>query len=155
MVICEDCGDVLDESDLKQERSYISDYMGGCYETYSVCPSGGEVVDAKRCEICGEYFREDELHDGVCDECLKEEMTVDNAIECGKDGSARMEVSINGFLAFCFNQEEIDALLIKALEDKINTSRIDANVVIDRAEEWCSEDKSYFADWLKDRSKKQ
>ena len=31
MVICEDCGDVLDESDLKQERSYISDYMGGCY----------------------------------------------------------------------------------------------------------------------------
>lgn len=52
MVICEDCGDVLDESELKQERSYISDYMGGCYETYSVCPCGGEVVDAKRCEIC-------------------------------------------------------------------------------------------------------
>ena len=95
------------------------------------------------------------MHDGICKDCLKEEMTVDNAIECGKDGSARVEVSINGFLASCFSQEQIDELLIKALEEKINASDADANKVIDMAEIWCGEDESYFADWLKRRNEKQ
>lgn len=149
MVVCEDCGATLDENELVTTRSYVSDYMGGCYEYSTGCSCGGPVTNAEQCVICGEYFKEDEMHDRICDECLKEEMTVDNAIECGKDGSARTEVSINGFLAFCFNQEEIDSLLTKALEDKINNSDAAVNGAIDNAEEWCKEDLSYFADWLK------
>lgn len=155
MVIREDCGAVLDEDELVTTRSYVSDYMGGCYENITGCSCGGSVTDAERCDICGEYYREDELHDGICKDCLKEEMTVDNAIECGKDGSARVEVSINGFLASCFSQEQIDELLIKALEEKINASDADANKVIDMAEIWCGDDEGYFADWLKRRNKKQ
>lgn len=149
MVICEDCSAILDENELVTTRSYVSDYMGGCYEYSTGCSCGGPVTDAKQCEICGEYFKEDEMYDSICDECLKEEMTVDNAKKCGKDGSARTEVSINGFLAFCFSQEEIDSLLIKVLEDKINASDANANAIIDMAEVWCGEDKSYFAEWLK------
>lgn len=149
MVICEDCGAVLDENDLITSKSYVSDYMGGCYETYSVCTCGGDVVEATQCEICGEYFRSDEMHDGICDECLEEEMTVENAIECGKDGSARLDISLNGFLASVFSKEKIDEILTEELEKLINISDCNANYVIDRAEEWCREDASYFAGWLK------
>lgn len=149
MVICEDCDATLDENELVTTRNYVSDYMGGCYEYSTGCSCGGPVANAGQCEICGEYFKEDEVHVRICDECLKEEMTIDNAIECGKDDSARTEVSINGFLASCFSQEEIDSLLIKALEDKINDLDVAANGAIDKAEEWCKEDLSYFADWLK------
>lgn len=151
MVICEDCGDVLDESELKQERSYISDYMGGCYEDITGCPCGGSVEEAEMCDMCGEYFRHEDLHDGICIDCLREEMTVDNAIECGKDGSARSDVSINGFLAMVFSHEKIDEILIRELERLIVESDANANHIINLARAWCEEDTSYFADWLNSR----
>lgn len=148
--ICDDCGSVLDEDDLRTERSYVSDYMGGCYEDYSVCHCGGSVSEASTCDICGEYFHDDDLYSGVCEDCLKDEMTVDNAIKAGAD--AKLEVEINGFLASCFTPEQIEELLIKALEEKIDSSDGAANAAIDKAEEWLSEDKSWFADWLKSRA---
>lgn len=154
MVICEDCGAVVDESELVTTRSYVSDYMGGCYETYTECSCGGSVVDAKQCEMCGEYFREDELHDGICDECLKDEATVDNAIKCGKDGSARADVSVNGFLAMLFTSEKIDEILIREVERLVGKSDENAKHIIDVAEAWCLEDKSYFAEWLQRSNRK-
>lgn len=114
----------------------------------------GSVTEAEQCETCGEYFREDELHDGVCDECLKEEATVANALECGKDGSARMEVSVNGFLAMVFTSDKIDEILTRELERLIGKSDDHAKHIIDVAETWCLEDKSYFAEWLKGRDRK-
>lgn len=155
MVICEDCGAVIDEDELVTTKSYVSEYMGGCYENITGCSCGGAVTDAERCDICGEYYREDELHNGICDSCLEEEMTVDNAIKCGKDGSARVEVSINGFLARCFDEEEIDALLLQALEMQIGSSEANAVAIMDSAEEWCKEDIAYFAEWLKGRKEQR
>ncbi len=154
MVICEDCGSVIHEEDLVTTKSYVSDYMGGCHENITGCACGGSVTEAEQCETCGEYFREDELHDGVCDECLKEEATVANALECGKDGSARMEVSVNGFLAMVFTSDKIDEILTRELERLIGKSDDHAKHIIDVAETWCLEDKSYFAEWLKGRDRK-
>lgn len=51
MYICEDCGTVLAEEDLHTERSYVSDYMGGCYENVTGCPCGGSVEEAEM-SIC-------------------------------------------------------------------------------------------------------
>lgn len=153
MVICENCGAVLHEEDLVTTRSYVSDYMGGCYENITTCPCGGDIEEVARCELCGEYFKEDDLHEGVCDECLKMEATVNNALECGKDGSARTEVSVNGFLATVFTEEKIDEILTRELERLIGKSDDHAKHVIDVAETWCLEDKSYFAEWLKGRQK--
>lgn len=154
MLICEDCGSVLHEDELKTERSYVSDYAGGCYEDYTCCPCGGSVTEAEQCEVCGEYFKPEDLHEGMCEDCLKQEMTVDNALRCGKDASARQEVSVNGFLARCFDEEEIDALLLEALEMQINSSEANAVAIMDSAEEWCEEDIGYFAEWLKSRKEK-
>ena len=125
--------------------------MGGCYENITGCPCGGSVEEAEMCDMCGEYFRHEDLHDGICIDCLREEMTVDNAIECGKDGSARSDVSINGFLAMVFSHEKIDEILIRELERLIGESAANANHIIDLARVWCEEDTSYFADWLNSR----
>lgn len=101
--------------------------------------------------MCGEYYKSEDLHDGVCIECLREEMTVDNALKCGADGSARDEVSINGFLAWLFTAEKIDEILTREVERLINKSDSNAVHIINQAEEWCGADLSYFADWLKRR----
>ena len=77
--------------------------------------------------------------------------TVDNAIECGKDGSARNDVSINGFLAMVFTHEKIDEILTRELERLIGESDANANHIIDLARVWCEEDVPYFADWLNSR----
>lgn len=151
MYICDDCGTVLDEDELRTERSYISDYMGGCYETITTCPCGGNIEEAERCERCGEYYKPEDLRDGVCPDCLREEMTVDNAIKYGADGGAREEVSVNGFLARLFMSEKIDEILIREVERLISESDSNAVHIINQAEEWCGEDLSYFADWLKSR----
>ena len=155
MYICCDCGSVLDEDELHTERSYVSDYMGGSYEDTVSCPCGGEIVEAEKCSLCGEYYRPEDMQDDICIECIKSEMTVDNAIECGKDGSAREDVSINGFLASIFSKEKIDEILIRELERLIDSSDECAMHVINKAEEWCNGDVSYFADWLKSRQKQK
>ena len=80
MYICEDCGTVLAEEDLHTERSYVSDYMGGCYENVTGCPCGGSVEEADLCDICGEYFKHDDLLNGIWMDCLRVEMTVVFAI---------------------------------------------------------------------------
>lgn len=151
MYICDDCGAALDEDELRTERSYISDYMGGCYENITTCPCGGNIEEAERCDECGEYYKPEDLYDGVCIDCLREEMTVDNAIKCGADGGAREEVSVNGFLARLFTSEKIDEILIREVERLISESDSNAIHIINQAEEWCGEDLSYFADWLKSR----
>lgn len=153
MVICRDCGAVIGEDDLVVTKSYVSDYMGGCYESITSCPCGGSVEDAEKCDSCGEYFKKDELHSGICEECLHEEMTVDNAIACGADESAREEVSLNGFLVRLFTSEKIDEILIREVERLISESDSSAVYIINQAEEWCNEDLSFFADWLRERQK--
>lgn len=147
MLICEDCGRTLHEDDLVTQKSYVSDYAGGCYEEYSTCPCGGDVEEAEMCVCCGEYFKKDELTDGICEDCLKEQMSVDNAIEAGNE--AKVTVELNGFLASVFNESVIERLMLDEFEKIIDASDDGAMAAIDKAEEWCREDLLWFADWLK------
>lgn len=149
MYRCLDCGRILDDDELKTERSYVSDYMGGCYESFSCCPCGGDIEEVERCDSCGEYFTSDELPDGICLDCLKEYATVENALECGKD--AKETIKINGFLASCFSSDEIEKLLLSALEERINSSDANAVAEAETAEDYCLDDASWFAGWLKER----
>lgn len=151
MVICENCGAVMHEEDLVHCKSWLSDYRGGTYEEYDVCPCGGDVREAEQCKSCGEYFDKDDMCDGYCEECLKEKMTVDNAIKCGEEIDARTEISLNGFLASVFSEEEIDQLLLTELEKRISSSREGAVKAINLAEEFCKEDMSWFIGWLERR----
>lgn len=155
MVICEECGAVMKEDELVSQKSWLSDYRGGTYEEYDTCPCGGDVKEAVECKACGEYFDKEEMHGGYCEGCLKELMTVENAIECGKEIDAREEVSVNGFLSAFFSIEEIEELMLKELERRMSKSDANKIRVINRAEEFCKEDESWFVDWLERKEKEK
>lgn len=81
MYKCKDCGLIFDEP-----KEYSEDYTpGGAFEggsfinRFSGCPNcSGSYDDAKECEICGEYFLEEELEDtteminGGCGYCCSQ-----------------------------------------------------------------------------------
>lgn len=82
MYKCLDCGHVFEEP----KRVNADDYYGvsGMFESrsttyYDVCPEcEGSIEEAKQCEICGEYFMDDELTDtteyinGGCGDCCEQ-----------------------------------------------------------------------------------
>lgn len=64
MYICEGCGKIM-----ARPSSWIEPHgemLSGC----SRC--GGGVEEAIECEMCGEYHLEEDLTNGVCEECLKD-----------------------------------------------------------------------------------
>lgn len=58
MLICNNCGKIIEESELSTHKEFIS-YFGDdkYYETSSDgCPCGGEFEEAVKCDCCGEYY---------------------------------------------------------------------------------------------------
>lgn len=148
MYICDNCGCTCDDDDLP---IYEEDYgfetgigFKSMKQTFvDNCSCGGNFVEAQECEMCGEYFAEDDLEGGVCKECLEQNATFDNAIELGDENKDTVE--INGFYASAFTLSEIEEILKRELveakklaPDKINTD----------AKNYCLDDKSYFGEWL-------
>ena len=147
--ICKSCGEVVDEDELNTVRCKVSDYAGGSYQTFTECTCGGDYEEAKQCAECGEYFAEDEMSGEYCTECLKEHATVENAIESGNEATEK--VSVNGFVAFVFSEEEINEILVGALEKKIDSGTAGANAIIDKARDFCFDDATWFAEWLEEK----
>lgn len=75
MYICVDCRAVFDEYDVSRWTEHVGEFWGdSAYEDRSGCPyCGGDYVEAEMCEKCEEYFAEDELEYGLCEECRKSE----------------------------------------------------------------------------------
>jgi len=151
--ICKSCGAVVDEDELNTVRCKVSDYAGGCYQNFTECTCGGDYEEAKQCVECGEYFAEDEMSGEYCAECLKEHATVENAIASGNEATEK--VSVNGFVAFVFSEEEINEILVGALEKKINSGTAGANSIIDRARDFCFDDATWFAEWLEEKRREE
>lgn len=103
--------------------------------------------DKETCSYCGEET--DELYgcrkDQYCKNCLRQLATLEIANEMGERYSE--EVTINGFLANAFSEEEINEILLRELK---NAS---AETQKKSAENYCIGDKCAkwdFADWLED-----
>lgn len=74
---CTECGNVTAFPKIKTE-------YGGCgySESYLACDCcGGECEEAKKCPICENYYTEDEIIGGMCKDCFKEEITLENALQ--------------------------------------------------------------------------
>ena len=63
--------------------------------------SGGK--EKKQCEICGTVFSSEI---SVCEDCVKKGITVENAIELGRED--KKLVQINGFAAKSLTEDEIN-----------------------------------------------
>lgn len=142
MYICEDCGDT--RSELKEVYEHIGGFQSGKQGyTYTDddCSCGGTYVEAVECENCGEWASE--LHNGVCEDCLKEEATVANAELYGE--TQKEGIIVNGFYVKVFGEAQINSILhSKFLELTTEAERRT------KATEFCLEDKDDFGKFIKE-----
>lgn len=140
MLKCNYCGKVVDEDELgvcsEGVFNNYGEYMGSKYYQ-AECSCGGEFVEADECELCGEWFLDDELTNGFCDDCLESEMTFENAEKFGAE-----ENCLNYFYECVLGIDKINEILGKYLREY--------NVASDetKATSFCKEDKYAFAEWL-------
>lgn len=134
MYICDKCGEIRDDFDLRSYREAhgeeITDYSCGC---------GGELVEAKQCPICGEWFIAGEIG-AVCDTCMKENETVGEALDMGERDKKSVD-GINGFISEVLTVEQINKILTKWVEENFTDH---SKAVVD----YCETDKQYFCDYL-------
>lgn len=70
MYICPSCGNLIEECDLYREVSPATWYEPAVMEQEMCC--GEYYVEAYTCDECDEYFKWEDLTDGLCDCCYKE-----------------------------------------------------------------------------------
>lgn len=123
MLICEKCGSLFEDTCEKD-----------------TCHCGGVLKEAQRCELCGDYFSEQQLILGVCRDCLDPSADLFTAIEFGEENPE--QIKLNGFFA-SLGEKTINALLVKAIKDETVL-----NLLSEKAKSYCLEDRESFADYL-------
>ncbi|HKL74386.1 MAG TPA: hypothetical protein VJ903_05820 [Clostridia bacterium] len=140
MYICEECGDT--RSELKEEYEHIGGFQSGKQGyTYTDddCSCGGTYVEAVKCKECGEWASE--LYSGFCDDCLKGEARISNAIHYGD--SKKEPININGFYLKVFGVAQINSILQNAFFETTTEGERITN-----ANEFCLKDKEEFSEFL-------
>ena len=72
MYICAECGKTFEN--LARWKEPHGEELCGC----PYC--GGGVEEAEKCEICGEYHLEEDLTNGVCEDCIEKEIDYDTVL---------------------------------------------------------------------------
>lgn len=117
MYKCTECGAVFEEPKTWWESR--GEFGGSpCSEEMSGCPNCGECgyEEAEQCEFCEKYFLEDELHGGVCEDCIKERSDFNTCYEIGANNPETIE--INGLLMSMFSVTEIESILKNILIER-------------------------------------
>ena len=151
MYICECCGNVVCDYELQTRKDFkpveMTCHTDWCYETMNApCECGGEFVEAVQCAVCGKYKEKDEY--SVCDECLEEAETLENALEYGAEAEETIE--INGFLAQVFSNTEIEEILVRELNNARNSFM--KPFVQEMISEYVNEDRGTFSDFVDRRA---
>ena len=145
MLVCEDCGRTYSEDSLVYftERHGLSaaETRGEKFSYYR-CDCGGELEEATRCSVCGDWANKY----GVCRFCLDNNESLDTAIDIGEKN--KDEVSINGYVAFALTEDEINSILIEHLKKSHDRSS-------KKIKEYCEEDMWYFSGYLEKKAKEQ
>lgn len=141
MYKCLECYRVFDEPNEWEE------YRGECfgfpsYETMSGCPHcGGDYEEMFECEICGDNYLEDDLIEGICEDCLgKSSKDFELGKKFGEEN--KYEVEINGLLTVLFSDDEIEEILFKYIDEYQLRNRAMEALLIDN--------KSEFAEYVRE-----
>lgn len=143
---CLKCGHIFEYGEEATWNESRGEYWGGdCSEISSGCPlCCGDYEETKICSVCGSEFLENEMCNGVCDECIDEHSN--DAKMCFEIGKADKEsVAINCFLASKFDADEIEKILWRELLK--NSDNIDCS-------DFINADRSWFAERLAEEVKK-
>lgn len=135
MLVCEECGRTYSEDSLvyfTERHGFSAAETRGEKFSYSRCGCGGELVEATRCSICGDWANKY----GVCKNCVEERETIDVALSIGEDN--KDEVYINGYAAFLLSEAEINEILVDYIKRNAKENH-------KKIKEYCEEDMWYFA----------
>ncbi len=137
---CHECDRRFEEPDIITEAHGMTD--GSC-EKIGVCPyCKGYFEEMYQCKICGEWFTDSELTSGMCDECIYQHDTdYELCYRLGNEEEAREAISINGFVASVFTEEQISEILMRELRNIKDITNISCI-------EFIGSDKSWFAEQL-------
>lgn len=73
MFKCVECGKVFEEPKTYEEHHPYG--MGYATESFACCPyCESNFEEAIQCECCGEWFLENDLEKGICEECAENEV---------------------------------------------------------------------------------
>ena len=133
---CNHCGREFEEPDV------VTEPHG---EKVGCCPyCHGWFEEVYECKICGDFFTDDELTNGVCDECIYEHATdIDFCAKLGNDYQALEKININGLVASFFTEEQINTIMLNKLKELNEFAPLSFYEFIDS-------DKWWFADKLKE-----
>ena len=128
MYICYDCHETF-------ERCASETEPHG--EVLSCCPVCGstEVEEAVYCKICGEPMCEDELTEGICDDCIAAALDYDTFRSFALDGAAETDCSLIEEFVYCWlfglgytdapngSHEELRKLLVGYYDQRVAEER--------------------------------
>jgi hypothetical protein len=148
---CLSCGHIFEEG----EQSYYEDKHGlenPPFERVVCCPiCGGVYEETERCKICGCECLEEELNSEICDVCVdKYSRDIDICLKIGEKDTETVE--LNCFLAFVFDKEYIEKLLLRELNDlrKCAKSLLEMD-----CEKFVEMDRCWFAERLLEELEKE
>ena len=145
MYKCLSCGNLFEEGEQKTWEEKVGEYGSAPYfEKHSGCPiCGREYEETKKCQVCNSEHLEEDLINGVCEDCFKRYSTdIDVCYQAGKVEKSTIE--INMFLAEAFDAETIEEILLDHLKEtelyiKTHKKNID---------NFANDDKEWFAEKL-------
>ena len=136
MFKCYDCEATFSEPRIYTEK--MGEHFGvPAYASFSCCPEcGGNFDEAVQCKECNEWFFDDELTDGVCDECIEEikakyRYDVKGCYELAKTETQSIE--INSFLTSQYSVADIEELILK---DLLQSGEVDCSNFINEDDSW-------------------
>ena len=85
MFKCCECGHLFEEGE--QAVTYETrGFYQPPYEEIHSCPvCGGDFEEVHQCEKCGDWHSEDELSEGICDDCLEGSINSETAVSFLED----------------------------------------------------------------------
>lgn len=143
---CHECDRRFEEPDFITETHGLDSPP---YEKIGVCPyCKGYYEPMYQCKICGEWFTDDELTSGVCDDCIYQHDTdIELLYRLGNEEDAKETVTINGFIASVLTEEQINEILMRELRTINYACYVNGT-------EFIGSDKSWFAEQLIKEAKK-
>lgn len=135
MYICMDCHYRFDTPTVMHEGGYPEEQTEHCPNCRSM-----DFEEISECTECGNEFLEENLNHGLCEECVKNAATPDNAIAYGK--ARQIGVEINGFLGWVYPADEIERILLQHFLSESDTWQ--KRMV----KEYCNDDVYDFGEWL-------
>lgn len=124
---CYACGHIFEDGEERTWTEPHGERMVGC----QIC--GGAFGETERCRICKSEHLEDELTDGVCDECV-DEYRNDFATCYNLFVGEKAEIKINPVLAFLLDDADIEQILKEHICKRLHD--IDCSPFIDENKEW-------------------